>query len=173
MFISHEISIVCSGLIESVRGCKMRANHSGKYARFKISSISQYPKTMKNSYILASICVTCGYFSYNWRYFSEVYRTRQKLYLSCLFKRRTSVLTQLEIYNQLFSIQFASDNGIWVLLEKQNEHIWSHCNQNIWCKYLSLSTNRMRTEITYFSWLVFNCSVFYCKCSVKFSSNVQ
>ncbi len=30
----------------------MRANHRGKYAVFKISSIPQHPKTMKNSSIL-------------------------------------------------------------------------------------------------------------------------
>jgi hypothetical protein len=42
--------------IELVKSCKIRANHSGKCAVFKISSIPQYPKTMKNSYIL-TLCL--------------------------------------------------------------------------------------------------------------------
>ena len=38
--------------IDNFMGYKMMVNHRGKYVTFKVSSVPQYPKTMKNSYTL-------------------------------------------------------------------------------------------------------------------------
>ncbi len=39
-------------LVKCIKSCKLRANQRGKSAAFEISSVSQYQKIMKNSYIL-------------------------------------------------------------------------------------------------------------------------
>ncbi len=52
----NETSTIIYHSIENFMGYKMMLNYRGKYVALKISSMPQYPKTMKNSYIL-TVCL--------------------------------------------------------------------------------------------------------------------
>ncbi len=66
--------------IENFMSYKMMLNGRGKYAVLKISSIPQYPKTMKNSYILTlCLCDMCLFPIELTLFFFGVDRTCQEL----------------------------------------------------------------------------------------------
>ena len=77
---SHKTNVIFSEYIELVKSCKIRANHTGKYTVFQISSIAQYRKTMKNSYILTlCLCDLCLFPIELTLFFLGVDRTCQEL----------------------------------------------------------------------------------------------